>query len=181
MCEVCHHMCLLALEVGFIRCPGLNSLGSSNAIPFFTSPLLHLVISAFIHYCPCSISSNYLFTPLWDTLIVSKSPSICHSFQRTRKNSKYSEKTCPSANLSIIHPIWFDPGSKPGRRRFKPETTWFSLVFLKSCFRHYISQAYSLSTEHFTTTNTISLKSLLNNFVTFTIASNSRFKISLYH
>jgi hypothetical protein len=39
---------------------------------------------------------------------------------------KYSEKTCPSANLSTTNPAWPDPGSNPGRRNGKPVTNGLS-------------------------------------------------------
>jgi hypothetical protein len=39
---------------------------------------------------------------------------------------KYSEKTCPSATLSITNPTWPDPGSNPGRRGGKPATNRLS-------------------------------------------------------
>jgi hypothetical protein len=35
---------------------------------------------------------------------------------------KYSEKTCPSATLSITNPTWPDPGLNPGRHGGKPAT-----------------------------------------------------------
>jgi hypothetical protein len=42
---------------------------------------------------------------------------------------KYSEKTCPSATLSI-NPTWPDLGSNPGRRGGKPATcAYLSLVY----------------------------------------------------
>jgi hypothetical protein len=39
---------------------------------------------------------------------------------------KYSEKTGPSATLSITNPTWSDLGSNPGRRRGKPATNRLS-------------------------------------------------------
>jgi hypothetical protein len=39
---------------------------------------------------------------------------------------KYSEKTCPSATLSITNPTLQDPGSNPGRRGGKPATNRLS-------------------------------------------------------
>jgi hypothetical protein len=39
---------------------------------------------------------------------------------------KYSEKTCPSANLSTTFHTWPDPGSNPGRRGGKPATNRLS-------------------------------------------------------
>jgi hypothetical protein len=39
---------------------------------------------------------------------------------------KYSEKTCPSATLSTINPIWPDMGLNPGRRDGKPATNRLS-------------------------------------------------------
>jgi hypothetical protein len=39
---------------------------------------------------------------------------------------KYSEKTCPSATLSITNPTWPDPGSNSGRRVGKPATNRLS-------------------------------------------------------
>jgi hypothetical protein len=39
---------------------------------------------------------------------------------------KYSEKTCPSASLSITNPTWPDPGLNPGHRGGKPTTNRFS-------------------------------------------------------
>jgi hypothetical protein len=41
-------------------------------------------------------------------------------------NPKYSEKTCPVANLSTTNPTWPDPGSNPGRRGGKPATNRLS-------------------------------------------------------
>jgi hypothetical protein len=38
---------------------------------------------------------------------------------------KYSEKTCPSANLSTTNPTWPDPGANPVRRGGKPATYRF--------------------------------------------------------
>jgi hypothetical protein len=49
---------------------------------------------------------------------------------------KYSEKTCPSATLSITNPTWPDPGSNPGRRVGKPATNRLSYgAACSSCFR----------------------------------------------
>jgi hypothetical protein len=39
---------------------------------------------------------------------------------------KYSEKTCPSATLSITNTTWSDPGSNPCRRGRKPATNRLS-------------------------------------------------------
>jgi hypothetical protein len=42
------------------------------------------------------------------------------------RKPKYSEKTCPSATLSTINPIWPVLGSNPGGRNRKPETNRLS-------------------------------------------------------
>jgi hypothetical protein len=39
---------------------------------------------------------------------------------------KNSEKTCPSAALSITDPMWLDLGSNQGRRGGKPATNLLS-------------------------------------------------------
>jgi hypothetical protein len=43
-----------------------------------------------------------------------------------QRKPKYSEKTCPSATLSITNPTWLDPGLNPGRRGGKPATNRLS-------------------------------------------------------
>jgi hypothetical protein len=46
---------------------------------------------------------------------------------------KYSEKTCPSATLSITNPTWPDPGSNPGHCRGKPATNRLSYGAANFC------------------------------------------------
>jgi hypothetical protein len=43
-----------------------------------------------------------------------------------RGKLKYSEKKCPSATLSTTNPTWTDPGSNPGLRGERPETSRLS-------------------------------------------------------
>jgi hypothetical protein len=38
-----------------------------------------------------------------------------------QEKPKYSEKTCPSANLSTTNPTWPEPGLNPGSHGGKPE------------------------------------------------------------
>jgi hypothetical protein len=62
---------------------------------------------------------------------------------------KYSEKTCPSANLSIINPTWPDPGSNPGRRGRKWLTAWamarfkFRALLSVSCVKEIVETSFS--------------------------------------
>jgi hypothetical protein len=61
---------------------------------------------------------------------------------------KYSEKTCPSANLCTTNPTWPYPSSNPGRRGGKPATNCLSygtaLPFLKNFFLALISQCRTI-------------------------------------
>jgi hypothetical protein len=55
------------------------------------------------------------------------------------EKQKYSEKTCPIANLSTTNPTWPDPGANPGRRGEKPATNRLSYGGCEvSCIRGYI-------------------------------------------
>jgi hypothetical protein len=45
---------------------------------------------------------------------------------RLAGESKYSEKTCPSATLPTTNPTWLDPHLNPGRRGGKPATNRLS-------------------------------------------------------
>jgi hypothetical protein len=45
---------------------------------------------------------------------------------RLAGETKYSEKTCPSATSSTTNPTWPEPGSNPGRRSVKSATNRLS-------------------------------------------------------
>jgi hypothetical protein len=51
-----------------------------------------------------------------------------------KRKPKYSEKTCPSANLSTTNPTWPDPGANPGRRGGKPATNRLSVTAVYGFF-----------------------------------------------
>jgi hypothetical protein len=61
---------------------------------------------------------------------------------------KYSEKTCPSATLSIKNPTWLDPGSNPGHRHGKTVTNCLSYGMALQNMFHNMSQG-SIICMHF--------------------------------
>jgi hypothetical protein len=44
----------------------------------------------------------------------------------TGENRSTRGKTCPSVTLSIINPMWIEPGSNPGLRGVRPSTNRLS-------------------------------------------------------